>query len=414
MSKHQFLIVGANFINKGAEAMLKTVKYKILENNPDAEIYAICHPPERKIAKRQGIHPITDQTPPLQKKVGKLTSKVINKIERTFGGEAKPYADYTPMDEVAKLKNLKLAIDVSGFAYGDKRGYIQPLETQKVIDYCKTLGAKYIFMPQAWGSFEDKKVAGNCKKMILSADRYYTRDHVSRKYVAQLLAIPENDVPLLPDIAFHFPIPDTDGMAILQKHGFPTTTTREAICISPNMRVYERMPGTGIDNDYVKSFCELINHLKNRFEIVLIPNEIFPDNSMGKDDQFLCKVIFDALANKEHVTCITGYYSAEEIKAVIRECKIVVASRFHSLVFALSLGIPSLAISWSHKYRELFRLFALDEYVLEDKGVTTEQIITAFEKLYTNKEAIKQSINTTLPKLKAENAHVFELLKIDQ
>ena len=411
MSKNQFLIVGANFINKGAEAMLKTIQLQIRQRNPDAEIYAICHPQEREIAKRQGIHPITDQTPPLQKKIKTFTGKVKNKLGQMAGNAPIPYADFSPMEEIIQLKNLTMAVDVSGFAYGDKRGYLQPLETQKVIDYCKKLGAKYIFMPQAWGSFKEAQVAVNCKKMIESGDAYFTRDEVSRKFVADLLGQPVEQVPLLPDIAFHFPIPEIDGAVILKKHGYTSNSNREKVCLSPNMRIYERMDGTGTSNAYVTTFIDIIYYLRDSYDIVLIPNEIMPDPSAGRDDQFLCKLIFEALDRKEHVTCISGYYSAEEIKSVIRECDFVIASRFHSLVFALSLGIPSMAISWSHKYRELFRLFALDEFVLEDKGILIGQITNTFEKLVKERGEVTNKINTVLPQLKAANAHVFELLK---
>ncbi len=411
MSENQFLILGANFINKGAEAMLKTIQLQIRQRNPKAEIYAICSQQEREIAKRQGIHPITDQTPPLQKKIKTFAGKVKNKLGQMAGNAPIPYADFSPMEEITQLKNLKLAVDVSGFAYGDKRGYQQPLETQKVIDYCKKLGAKYIFMPQAWGSFKEAQVKANCKKMIESGDAYFTRDEVSRKYVAELLGQPVDQIPLLPDIAFHFPIPEIDGATLLKKHGFPENNQREKVCLSPNMRIYERMDGTGTDNAYVKTFIDIIYYLRDRYEIVLIPNEIIPDPSAGRDDQFLCKLIMDSLDHQHHVTCISGYYSAEEIKSIIRECQFVIASRFHSLVFALSLGVPSMAISWSHKYRELFRLFALDEFVLEDKGILIGQITDTFEKLVQQREAVTEKINETLPRLKAANAHVFELLK---
>ncbi len=410
MGKAQYLIVGANFINKGAEAMLKTIQIEILKRNNDAEIYAICHAGEKDIALKQGILPVYDTTSEGVKKVRNLAKRVVSRLGRLLGKPPIPYADISPMETIEKLRNLKLAIDVSGFAFGDKRGYQQPVETMKIMKFCKSIGARYIFMPQAWGDFKDSLVASNCKKMIKQADAWFTRDDVSRQYVANLLDLPIGKVPLLPDIAFHFPIPSLDGAAILRSHGFPQNVSRDIVCISPNMRVYERMPGTGSSNTYVRSFLEVIDYLRKNFEVVLIPNEILPDTSMGRDDQFLCKTIFNALEDKTNVYCITGYYSAEEIKSVIRECTIVIASRFHSLVFALSLGIPSLAISWSHKYRELFRLFELTNYVLEDKEVGSVQILTAFEDLYANREAVSKVILDTLPVLKDRNRHVFDLL----
>lgn len=410
MKQNTYILVGGNFINKGAEAMLKTVKHKILERHPNAKIYAICHQEEREIATKQGFFPLTDTTPKALKKGINLTKRIINKVGTILGKESEPYADYSPMSEIEKVTNLTAAIDVSGFAYGDKRGYIQPLETQKIIDFCKRNNAPYIFMPQAWGSFKDKKVAENSYKMIKSASAFFTRDHVSRKYVADLLHVKEEEVPLLPDIAFHFPIPTIDGADILKKNGIIRDKKKMLVGISPNMRVYERMEGKGADNEYVKNFCSIIKTLSQQFQILLIPNEIRPLEIDSNDDQFLCKTIYNALENKDNCNYIDGYYSAEEIKALIKQTDIIIASRFHSLVFALSLSIPCMAISWSHKYRELFKLFGLEEFVLEDKGLDTGKILETFNKLVSQKEAISDKINATLPKLKDANKHVFDLL----
>lgn len=406
----QFLIVGGNFINKGAEAMLKTVRNEIVKRHPDAQVYAICHPEEQQIALQQHIQPVFDTRSARSRKIASLVSRVFNKIERIFGGEAKPYADYSPMDTIRGLSSLYLAVDVSGFAYGDKRGYIQPLETIKIMDYCKQVGARYVFMPQAWGDFQHPKVAQNCKTMIQRADAYFTRDTVSQKYVAALLNKPVDKVPLLPDIALHFPIPELDGLTLLKKFGFTPSEGRSAICLSPNMRVYERSSGEGLNNGYIKTFLTIIQHLQQDYDLILIPNEIFPPGKEGKDDQFLCKLIFDMAGSKEHLYCVSGYHSAEEIKSIIRVCSIVVASRFHSLVFALSLGIPSLAISWSHKYRELFKLFSLEGYVMEDTGLNNEEIMLKIDELLRTRTATSEHILEVLPKLKNENAPVFDLL----
>lgn len=406
MSNQAFLIVGANFINKGAEAMLKTVSHQILKRYPNATIYAICHPQERDIARKQGIEPIYIET----NKWKSLIDKIIGKLGRILGQPGKPYADYTPMEKIKEIRGLKTVIDASGFAYGDKRGYIQPLETQKIIDYCHEIKIKYIFMPQAWGSFKDEQVAFNCKRMIESADAYFTRDDVSQKYVAGLLGQSIDQIPKLADIAFHFPIPTIYGKQILSKNQYSNPLQLKVVGISPNMRIYERMSGKGIDNTYVQAIIRIISTLQSDTHIVLIPNEIRPPGDTLPDDSFLCQTIYDAMSSHDNLTLIKGYYSAEEIKAVIREMDLVIASRFHSLIFALSLGIPSLAISWSHKYRELFKLFDLERFVVEDEGMDEKKILSLYHELRLNSAEISEKIQNQLPILKKSNEHVFDLL----
>lgn len=407
MNNPSFLIVGTNFINKGAEAMMKTVSHQVLNKYPNADIHVICHKEERDVATSQGFHPLYIDVHPLSR----LIEKVIGKLKQIAGLANKPYADYTPMNQVKAIKNLKTVIDASGFAYGDKRGYQQPLESQKIIDYCKTIGVPYIIMPQAWGSFKDPQVAQNVRQMLESCDRYYTRDDVSRAYVADLLSKSIEDIPILPDIAFHFPIPDNDGRELIRGFGFDTSSTDKPILgISPNMRIYERMSGIGVDNEYINTVIQLIKHYRDQFHIILIPNEIRPGQSGLKDDAYLCQLIYDTLPDKSGLTLVRGYHTAEEIKAIIREVDILIASRFHSLIFALSLGIPSMAISWSHKYRELFRIFDLERFVVEDKGLKLEKATTLFDELWQNRKDISEQISNELPKLKARNAEVFELI----
>jgi colanic acid/amylovoran biosynthesis protein len=406
MNQPSFLIVGANFINKGAEAMLKTVAYEIKKRHRDPIIYCICHQEENEIARRQGIIPLYME----YTNADKLLKKVTGKLKRIVGGKPVPFADYSPMNKIEKISNLKAAIDVSGFAYGDKRGYVQPLETIKVINFCKRVGASYIFMPQAWGSFKEQDVAENCREMLLMADKYFARDDVSRKYLAELLKKPIDAIPLMPDIALHFPIPTLDGMEILSKAGYVKTPGRKAVTISPNMRVYERSGQNAADNTYVKLLTNIINKLKSEYDIILVPNEIRPGRTQGKDDQFLCKTLYNQLSDKSGVYYFDGYYSAEEIKAVIKATDVVIASRFHSLVFALSLGIPCVAISWAHKYRELFKLFGMEDFVVEDTKMNEAAILQLFERLTSEYSIWQNNILNVLPELKKRNAEVFDLL----
>lgn len=407
MSKLSFLIVGTNFINKGAEAMMKTVSHEILKRYKDADIFVICHQEEEEVAKQQGFIPLYVEYYIIEK----IIDRVVSKFKNILGLKAKPYADYTPIQKIMNIDNLKTVIDASGFAYGDKRGYQQPLESQKIIDYCKQIDVPYIIMPQAWGSFNDPIVAKNVKHMIEASDHFFTRDDVSRSYVSKLLNRPEQDIPLVPDIAFHFPIPEIDGVKLLSNFSLDLNNKKQPLLgLSPNMRIYERMNGSGQENEYVKILIKIINHYKHKFNIVLIPNEIRPGKTNLKDDAYLCNLIYNSFVDNSNLTLVKGYHTAEEIKAIIKETHIMIASRFHSLIFALSLGIPCLAISWSHKYKELFKLFDLERFVVEDKGLQLEKATHLFDELMDNHTLISDRILEELPKIKNKNAFVFDLL----
>ncbi len=53
-----------------------------------------------------------------------------------------------------------------------------------------------------------------------------------------------------------------------------------------------------------------------------------------------------------------------KLKAWLGAAKVVVGSRFHALVGALSQGVPTLASGWSHKYQMLLEDYGCPELVL--------------------------------------------------
>ncbi len=314
-----------------------------------------------------------------------------------------PYADETPMTDLRrKVKQVYMGIDVSGYAYGDSRDFRQPLETIKAINFCQSRGGKYVFMPQAWGSFEMPRVAENIREMLDRSNDFFVRDTVSRDYIAKLLGKDSNSVPVYPDIAFSFPKPDpTIGEELLRKAG-RKTSGRKLMVLAPNMRVYRRSEGKGEANVYVKKLTRIVKFAieKMNMDVVLVPNEIRPVEGYHPDDRFICRILNKEINNPDRCFYISDYHSAEEIKSVIGQADLAVASRFHSLIFALSQGIPCLAISWSHKYRELFRLFDMEKFVVEDSDLGDDQLLELLEELHQNREHWMRIIDNSLPKIK--------------
>lgn len=88
---------------------------------------------------------------------------------------------------------------------------------------------------------------------------------------------------------------------------------------------------------------------------------------------------------------------AEEIRAYIGQCEMLVASRFHAMVFALSEQVPVLLTGWSHKYLEVMEQFGLGEYAADFSKLSLEGLIQKFEIFQNNQEQIRYSIKKHLP-----------------
>jgi len=78
------------------------------------------------------------------------------------------------------------------------------------------------------------------------------------------------------------------------------------------------------------------------------------------------------------------------------------------LVFALSQGIPVMALSWSHKYLELLKEFELENFVIERNELNTKRIIDLLDQLWVDKKAWSKVITSALPAVLQRVDGVFD------
>ena len=206
---------------------------------------------------------------------------------------------------------------------------------------------------------------------------FYSRDKQSSIHLENILNKAPNSILPQPDIVFGFQGGTAEqGKDVLRRMG--CSMTRPIIGVSPNVRVYERTTGKGTENKYLKTLISLICHCIKKYEvdIVLLANDIRKD---GIDDRYLCSLIAAAINQNERCFMTRETLTSEEIIALISQFKLIVSSRYHSLIFAFSQGIPAIALSWSHKYRELFLLFDMAENVLEYTDINLDKLISVLE-----------------------------------
>src|SRR5690554_6829220 len=186
-TKH-VLIIGANFSNKGAEAMMKTVKQQLERNFGEVSCYMVCRQYERELAIRDGFIPVYQKQPAaIVSKIRSFEYRAKRKVYKLIHGRNKPWYFPFPFVEIRKIMGrLDAVIDVSGFAYADSWGKPMIDETTKLVERCKRAGVMFYFLPQAWGSFDNAGVATAVHRMLAAADGYFTRDEVSRSHIAKV------------------------------------------------------------------------------------------------------------------------------------------------------------------------------------------------------------------------------------
>lgn len=410
------LLRGAGFENKGAEAMLRTVQREVGRRVPEVCFHVFVPSTEAQFANVSGLFSIV-ANPSIREKILGVIPFISGYKEFSLKRQNPDFARAVKISrsaayEISKTKPIDAIIDISGYAYGDAWGVVPCKATWAWLNYCRNYNKPYIFLPQAWGPFEKADIAVWARKFCENADLIFSRDQESSKYLSSLCHQPLDNIHIAPDIAFRFQgAPSNAGASVLRNLGYEVGT-RPLIGLVPNMRVHERTPGVGAANKYVQLLVETANYCIEKLgaSVLLSPNEIMVPGKTGQDDRFLCGIIQSLINKNEFCFTIREYYPSEIIKSILNHLDLLIASRFHSLVFALSAGIPVMALGWSHKYMELLRSFGLSDYVCPHNQLDKTAVINMLNTAWTERENNKNRIVDVFPDIQQDVDGMFDLV----
>lgn len=170
-----------------------------------------------------------------------------------------------------------------------------------------------------------------------------------------------------PDLSFAMFTPDFDDVAdgneavdrLRQKM---RDSGMIAVGVAPNSIVYEKAKKIG--KDYVAFLTAVVQEIASRgYMPVLIPHSYRQDLSkMHNNDRSLCLAVIDRLPDGVDCYYLDADLSSADLRAVIGTLHLLVASRFHSMISSLSMGVPPVTYGWGdHKYIEVLEEFDVPE-----------------------------------------------------
>lgn len=397
------LILGSSTINKGAEAMLRTVMAELGDRLPGAQFCigdARVRQWNAEGVVAAGVPMIEVPATGLVGRTVAWAQYVLRAPEGTDYWERRK-VDFRHVQLVAS--RVDAAVDVSGFLFSDQRG----LSGKRLIPLADALARTHkplVYLPQAWGPFEDADVRHVTRRAVGPAALAFARDDVSREHL-EALDLPTR-IEQATDIAFLFKASD-NGPALLAELGLDVA--RPVVAISPNMRVYERTSGEGENNLYARALLAVARMLEREgAQIAFVPHEFLPEGTERPDDRYLCRLLADMLGSEGAVP-VLGDRSAEDLKAIIASCDLMVGSRFHALIAALSSGVPSVAVSWAHKYPALLGEFGLEDLAIDHGSLTVDALVAAVADVWNRRADIRDHIADRLPDVKRRSARAFDM-----
>lgn len=170
-----------------------------------------------------------------------------------------------------------------------------------------------------------------------------------------------------PDLSFSMAVPAFEDIAEAHEVvGRLRDRMREAqrtfVGFAPNSIVLEKARKRGID--YVAFMAGAIEEAHRQgHQPVLIPHSYLEDlRRMHNNDRSLCLAIMERLQPDVPCEYVNADLSAQALRSLIGRLHLLVASRFHSMISSLSMGVPPITYGWGdHKYLEVLEEFGVPE-----------------------------------------------------
>lgn len=319
-------ITGTSTRNKGAELMLVAIRQQFEDMDPSI-----------KLAVDGSFGRYEDRA-----RYGLLQKTEIRRKGRSRLALGLMPASFRKMVGIVRDKETDAVLDASGFAFGDQHPLERSARFSEQAGRWAAAGKPLVLLPQALGPFENSPHREAFRRIVAASRRIYAREPVSYKHAVDAVG-DDRKIRMAPDFT-----------GLVKPELTTISAESKRVCIVPNTRMLEFAPSPQDSEAYL---LWLVNACSLAWERGLDPVLLLH----GAEDAAIVPKIKTLAADKIPVQTISDPVA---IKQYIGESHLLIGSRFHALVSALSQGVPALATSWSHKYEALFEDNGMGECVL--------------------------------------------------
>lgn len=227
------------------------------------------------------------------------------------------------------------------------------------------------------------------------------RGRISAKYVANLGI---SNCKYMPDLSFNMLVPEFSSVAagseLVQnlKLFMDNHRDKRIIGFAPNTIVYQK--AKAVNKDYIGFIKNAIEYVQKEGHIpVLIPHSYREEaSSLHNNDRGLCHHLMERLSNKTDIYYLDADLSPMELRSIIGQLHILVASRFHSMISALAMGVPPVTLGWGYqKYTEVLDEFGMSDYYVSFKELDENIFFGMISEAIDKQEALSKRIMQALP-----------------
>lgn len=324
------------------------------------------------------------------KKLEELSEEDQNQIYTLEGQKAprKEIERIYQQDVISEIKNCDICISAGGDNYCYKNNdWLYAIDEE-----VKRQNKKLIL----WGASLYEKIEDNLLANDMNLfDLLLIRESITYNEIKKF--VPEDKLILIPDSAFALKKEKVE-LADFYKKGKVIGLNLSPLTI----------PDVSENNERFQEVISLINYiLKNtKYKIALIPH-VTTDEC---NDMTTLNAIYAKFKNEPRVYLEEGNYNCAELKYIISQCDMLIASRTHASIAAYSSCVPTLVIGYSVKSKgiatDIFGTY--NNYVIPSNEIFENKLVNKFIWLNKNKKDIKKHLENIIPKMIKESEKLSE------
>lgn len=297
---------------------------------------------------------------------------------------------------LALLRGATLQVAVGGGYLRGKADLVSTVTLALLVHQillARLLGVPTVLYAQSFGPYFGLTQRALARAAFRAARLILVRERTS---LAQLrdLGVPQDKIEDVPDTAFLF---QSDARADIRAV-FPTPP-RKVVGIT--VRQWLAPAAQARYEAAITGFARHVAHLG--WSVAIIP-QVTADRH-NDDDRLVGQRVKAQLGDVPLVVNLDDRLDHHQVKALYAGLDFLVGTRFHSVIFALSEGVPCLAVEYEHKTSGIMNALGLGEWCLPIDGVTSEQLRTMFTALVASEADIHRQLAAVMPDVRRAARH---------
>jgi polysaccharide pyruvyl transferase WcaK-like protein len=232
----------------------------------------------------------------------------------------------------AWVRGFDLVIDTrSGDSFADIYGLDRLVAMSALGEFVHRCGVPLVLGPQTVGPFAGRRARALARRSLRTADAVMTRDSVSADHVQELGA--RVDVRTT-DVVFALPVPERSG--------------ERDVLLNVSGLLWNGSPH--VDPSAYRAVVRALHQglLERDRRVSLLAHVL--DSSSPDNDVPAVRALADEMGGDVEVV-VPG--SLSEVRSAVASAQLVLGSRMHACLNALSVGTPAIPLSYSRKFAPL-------------------------------------------------------------